>query len=208
LIEDLRAGHVAYIDGGRGACNTTYVDNLIDAMFLGLENDAALNQVFLITDGERITWGDFIRAHVALLASPPEIKDITRAEIEASRGKKSGMVMGSVKAMARVARSKPFREMLLQIPLTEAAMKKAWNWVGSMPPEKREKMRARFGVKRAPAKSANAKFIPDEVTEATQSTTVFFSIEKARKMLGYQPRVQFADGMKRVEQWLRYAAYL
>jgi nucleoside-diphosphate-sugar epimerase len=177
-------------------------------MLLGLENDEALNQVFLITDGERITWGDFIRAHVALFASPPEVKDITRAEIEASRGKKSGMVMGSVKAMARVARSKPFREMLLQIPLTEAAMKKAWNWVGSMPPEKRERMRARFGVKRATANPANGKFIPDEVTEATQSTTVFFSVEKAKKMLGYQPRVQFADGMKRVEQWLRYAAYL
>jgi nucleoside-diphosphate-sugar epimerase len=207
LIDDLRAGHVAFIDAGRGACNTTYVDNLIDAMFLGLENDAALNQVFLITDGEHITWGDFIRAHVALLASP-EVKDITRAEIEASRGKRHGMLVGSVKAMARVARSKPFREMLLQIPLTEAAMKKAWNWVGSMPPERREKMRARFGVKRAAPRSTNGKFIPDEVTEATQSTTVFFSIEKARKMLGYQPRVQFAEGMKRVEQWLRYAAYL
>ena len=85
-------------------------------MLLGVENDAALNQVFLITDGERITWGDFIRAHVALLAAPPEVQEMTRAEIEASRGKKSGMVMGSVKAMARVARSKPFREMLLQIP--------------------------------------------------------------------------------------------
>jgi nucleoside-diphosphate-sugar epimerase len=69
-------------------------------------------------------------------------------------------------------------------------------------------MRARFGVKRATANPANGKFIPDEVTEATQSTTVFFGIEKARKMLGYHPRVQFADGMKRVEQWLRYAAYL
>jgi nucleoside-diphosphate-sugar epimerase len=46
------------------------------------------------------------------------------------------------------------------------------------------------------------------VTEATQSTTVFFSIEKARKVLGYEPRVQFAEGMRRVEQWLRYAAYL
>jgi len=27
-------------------------------------------------------------------------------------------------------------------------------------------------------------------------------------MLGYEPRVRFAEGMKLVEQWLRYAAYL
>jgi hypothetical protein len=138
----------------------------------------------------------------------PEVGEISRAEIEASRGGSSGLLLGSMKAAARVARSKEFRQMLMQIPLTEAAVKKAWNWVGSLPPEKRERLRARLGVRRAAAKSANAKFIPDAVTEATQSTTVFFSIEKARKLLGYEPRVRFADGMKRVEQWLRYAAYL
>ena len=208
LIEDLRAGHVAFIDGGSGACNTTYVDNLIDAMTASLENDAALNNAFLITDGERITWGDFIRAHMGLIEALPEVKEISRAEIAASRGKPSGMLLGSVKATARVARSKPFREMLLQIPITEAAMKRAWNWVGSLSPEKRERLRSRFGVRRAPAATANARFIPDEVTEATQSATVFFSIEKARKLLNYEPRIKFAAGMKLVEQWLRYAAYI
>jgi len=208
LMDDLREGRVAFIEGGHGACNTTYVDNLIDAMVLGLENDRALNQAFFITDGERVSWGDFIRAHMALMEPTPEVGEISRAEIEASRGRSSGLLLGSMKAAARVARSKEFRQMLMQIPLTEAAVKKAWNWVGSLPPEKRERLRARLGVRRAAAKSANAKFIPDAVTEATQSTTVFFSIEKARKLLGYEPRVRFADGMKLVEQWLRYAAYL
>jgi len=37
---------------------------------------------------------------------------------------------------------------------------------------------------------------------------VFFSIEKARQTLGYEPRTRFADGMKLVEQWLRYANYV
>jgi nucleoside-diphosphate-sugar epimerase len=184
------------------------VDNLIDAMILGVENDRALNQAFFITDGERVSWGDFIRAHMALLEPPPEVKEISRAEIEASRGRSSGLLLGSMKATARVARSKEFRQMLMEIPLTEAAMKKAWNWISSLPPEKRERLRARLGVRRAAPKSTNGKFIPDAVTEATQSTTVFFSIEKARKLLGYEPCVRFADGMKLVEQWLRYAAYL
>jgi nucleoside-diphosphate-sugar epimerase len=208
LMDDLRAGRVAFLEGGNGACNTTYVDNLIDAMILGLENDRALNQAFFITDGERVTWGDFIRAHMALLEPPPEVKEISRAEIEASRGRSSGLLLGSMKATARVARSKEFRQMLMEIPLTEAAMKKAWNWISSLPPEKRERLRARLGVRRAAPKSAKGKFIPDAVTEATQSTTVFFSIEKARTLLGYEPCVRFADGMKMVEQWLRYAAYL
>jgi len=208
LMDDLRAGHVALIDGGRGACNTTYVDNLIDAMVLGLENERALNQALFITDGERVSWGEFIRAHMALMEPAPEVQEISRAEIEASRGRRSGMLLGSVKAFARVTRSKEFRQMLMQIPLTEAGMKKAWNWIGSLPAEKRERLRAHLGVRRAPARSANARFVPDEVTAATQSATVFFGIEKARRVLGYEPRVRFAEGMKLVEQWLRYAAYL
>jgi nucleoside-diphosphate-sugar epimerase len=208
LMDDLRAGRVAFIEGGHGACNTTYVDNLIDAMVLGLENDRALNQAFFITDGERVSWGDFIRAHMALMEPAPEVGEISRAEIEASRGRRLGLLRGSIKATARVARSKEFRQMLMQIPLTEVVVKKAWNWFSSLPPEKRERLRTRWGVRRPVANSAPAKFIPDAETEATQSTTVWFSIEKARKVLGYEPRVHFADGMKLVEQWLRYAAYL
>jgi nucleoside-diphosphate-sugar epimerase len=208
LMDDLRARRVTFIEGGHGACNTTYVDNLIDSMMLGLENDRALNQAFFITDGERVSWGDFIRAHMALMEPAPEVGEISRAEIEASRGRRLGLLRSSMKATAQVARSKEFRQMLMQIPLTEVAVKKAWNWLSSLPPEKRERLRTRWGVRRPTANSVPTKFIPDAVTEATQSTTVWFSIEKARKVLGYEPRVHFADGMKLVEQWLRYAAYL
>ena len=208
LMDDLSDGHVAFIEGGHGACNTTYVDNLIDAIMLGLENDRAVNQAFFITDGERVSWGDFIRAHMALMQPSPVVEEISRAEIKARRGSDSGLLLGSMKAAARVVRSKEFRRMLMQIPLTEAAMKKVWNWVGSLPPDKRERLRARWGVPRTAGKAAHEKYIPDEVTEATQSTTVFFSIEKARRVLGYEPRIRFAEGMKLVEQWLRYAAYL
>ncbi len=35
-----------------------------------------------------------------------------------------------------------------------------------------------------------------------------FSIEKARRELGYQPRLSLGEGMKRTEQWLRETEYL
>ena len=56
--------------GGRGACNTTYVDNLIDAMVLGLENDRALNQAFFITDGERVSCQHSSHFHLAAISPP------------------------------------------------------------------------------------------------------------------------------------------
>ena len=208
LIDDLRAGKVAFIDGGRGACNTTYVDNLIDAMFLSIENDGALNETFTITDGDRVTWGDFIRAHVAMMHLSPQVGDVSREEIQAAQKKDAGLLMGSLKATARVARSKEFRQMLMQIPATQAILKKAWNWASSLPSEKRELLRAQFGAKRPSSAKENGRYIPDPVTVATQSTSVFFSIDKARRVLGYEPNIKFADGIRLVEQWLQYAAYL
>jgi len=35
-----------------------------------------------------------------------------------------------------------------------------------------------------------------------------FSIEKARRELGYQPRFSLKEGMKLTEQWLREEGYL
>jgi len=207
-MDDLRTRRVAYIDDGRGACNTTHVDNLIDAMFLTMENGRALNQVFFITDGETITWGDFIRAHARMINPELIIGGVSREEIDRALPKTVGMLAGSIKATARVARSKEFRHILMQIPATEAVMKRAWGWVTSLPPEKRDRLRARFGVQRPPAAHKNGKYIPDPVTVATQSTTVFFSIAKARRELGYEPRIKFREGMQMVEQWLRYSAYL
>jgi nucleoside-diphosphate-sugar epimerase len=35
-----------------------------------------------------------------------------------------------------------------------------------------------------------------------------FSVAKAQRLLGYAPRVDFAEGMRRTEAWLRAAGWL
>ena len=52
---------------------------------------------------------------------------------------------------------------------------------------------------------------PPKITrEAVRFLTrqAHFSIEKARRELGYQPRFSLEEGMKLTEQWLREAGYL
>jgi nucleoside-diphosphate-sugar epimerase len=205
LIPDLRDGRIVLIDGGSGACNTTFVDNLIDAIFLSLENDRANGQVFFITDGEQVTWGDFIRVHARMMGLDAALPEISSTQVHEYYGRRAGMVIGSIKAAGSMVRSKEFRKLLLQIPVCERALKSAWQWLESLPEEKRQRIRGRVGVPRAKAALSGPTLIPDEVTFKTQTGSVFFSINKARELLGYSPRINFREGMLRVEQWLRFA---
>jgi nucleoside-diphosphate-sugar epimerase len=207
LVQNLRQNSVSLIDGGRGACNTTYVDNLIDAVFLALDNDAASGQTFFITDGETITWGDFIHAHVAMLGGAP-LPEISSEQVRAYHGRQPGVLAGSLKATAQVLRSKPFREMLLQIPLTQRLLSGAWQWLESLSENRRRQVRSHLGVRRPDNPASSESPMPDLVDFATQTGTVFFSIERAREVLGYSPHVSFRHGIAKVEQWLRHANYV
>ena len=210
LIQDLRSGNTGLIDHGSGACNTTYVDNLADAVFLAIANDSAVGQTFYITDGERITWGDFIGAHVKMLDKKPVLHEFRKEDILAYYRKRSGLIWGSIQQAGRVLRSRELRLLLRRIPACERVQTAVWGWMQSQPEERRERIRERFGAQKDEEFSSNGNYnwIPDETTIATQTGTVFFSVNKAQKILGYRPRISFSRGIGLVEQWLRFANYL
>jgi nucleoside-diphosphate-sugar epimerase len=209
LIADLREHRVALIDGGRGACNTTYIDNLVDAVFASIENDQAVGNTFFITDGETIIWGDFVRAHMEMLGCKEELPQLSKQQALAYYRDRPGVVAGSLKAAGRILRSGELRQLLLQIPVAERTLSALWGRMQSLSETKQQSIRSRVGVlPKSLAPSKNGRFIPDEVTVATQTGTVFFSIDKAKRVLNYRPRILFAQGTALVEQWLRFANYL
>ncbi len=208
LVQGLRQNTVALIDEGRGACNTTYVDNLIDAIFLSVDNDASSGETFFITDGEAITWGDFIRAHLNMLGRREPLPDVSGEQVLAYYKQQPGLLIGSIKAAAHVLRSRQFRDLLLQIPLTQRALSGAWRWLESLREDRRELVRSHLGVSRPVSVARITGPIPDQVDFATQTGAVFFRIDKARKVLGYEPRVMFREGIALVEQWMRHANYI
>lgn len=62
LAERLRKRDVVYIAWGKYALNTTYVGNLVDAIFLAAESPQAIGEVFNITDGEFVSKRQFFEA--------------------------------------------------------------------------------------------------------------------------------------------------
>jgi nucleoside-diphosphate-sugar epimerase len=62
LADRLRKRDFTYIARGKYALNTTYVGNLVDAIFLAADSPKAVGEVFNVTDGEFVTKRRFFEA--------------------------------------------------------------------------------------------------------------------------------------------------
>lgn len=147
LIENLRTGAVRYPGAkGQRALNTIFVRNLVDAVFLAVQNERAVGQIYNLTDGETVSKRRFIE---------------------------------------KIADAMGLPHPHLMPPLWLA-------WVVTWCVEKLAKLR---GAKEAPKFNfTRLKFL---------GLNLDFSIEKARRELGYGPRTSFDDAMYETLAWYK-----
>jgi nucleoside-diphosphate-sugar epimerase len=147
LAENLRAGRVRYIgDPDKALMNTIHVANLVDAVFLAVDNPKAVGQIYNLTDGERVTKRKFFSTIAQGLGTPPPGRPVP---------------LFLAKLAARIVEGRARRR----------------------------------GKKEAP-----------RVTQARiklLGLNLDFSIEKARRELGYSPKVTFDQGMKETLEWFK-----
>ena len=78
LLERLHQGKVKYIGSGEQKLNNTYVGNLIDAVFLALEKQDVLGEVFNVTDGRLVSKREFISTVAEMAGLPAPTKRVPR----------------------------------------------------------------------------------------------------------------------------------
>lgn len=210
LIQALGHGTGILIDGGTGVCNTTFVDNLVDSIFLSIERQEAIGESLFVTDGEHVTWADFIGAHAAMITPRPILANISSAEIIEQYKSRPGLWRSSWIELRRLLYSREFRGMAKQIPLFDSLFQRLWYYFQSLTEQQRERLRMRIEGSKSSKQNTriHRQSNPDLDTLAIQTGTVLFSIDKARRILGYEPRVRFSEGMRLTERWLRFANYL
>ena len=147
LIEKLHDGSLKLIGSGERLLNNIYVDNLVDAILLAMDNDEAVGEAFNLRDRRLVTRREFIGAICEYFDRP--------------------MPRSIPEGVAKVA---------------------VW------PMESFARLR---GSQTAPLLTqARIKFMTKNLD---------FSIEKAERVLGYDPKVDFREGM---QQALEAAAEL
>jgi predicted dehydrogenase/nucleoside-diphosphate-sugar epimerase len=75
-LEALEAGRLILSGSADTPANTVYVDNLVEAILLGLRHaEANAGEVFTIGDGDQITWGEFFGFFADALNRPLRYED-------------------------------------------------------------------------------------------------------------------------------------
>jgi nucleoside-diphosphate-sugar epimerase len=144
LVDNLKTKRVRYLGTPEKAINTTYVGNLVDAIFLAIEKPIAVGQVYNINDDELVS---------------------------------------KRRLMESIADLGGFDRPTKVVPLGIA---RALAWV-------LERSFRLFGAKRPPLLTqARIKFL---------GLNLGFSVEKAKRELGYRPRVQFEEGIEEAMAW-------
>jgi 2-alkyl-3-oxoalkanoate reductase len=76
ILERLRVGGFKFLGTGETLLNNTYVGNLTDAIFLALEQDETVGEIYNITDGNLVTKREFISSIATLGGYPVPTKNV------------------------------------------------------------------------------------------------------------------------------------
>ena len=211
-VKAIRQRKMALIEGGAGVCNALYVDNLVEAMLLAAEEPRARGEVFHISDRSPVTWKEFINGHArALGGSYLPLPEVTVGELAAARRESNHDTPSSLQQMAAIIRDPHFRQMLRSIRPIEYCLQLGLGTVRALLPDEtrrawREKLLSED--RNGDSQSAGAKPIAPLFSQGQidlYTTKVVFSVQKARQMLNYDPKIDFGRGMELTSAWIKWA---
>lgn len=209
-VEQIRQGTVL-AEGGVGALNPIYIDNLVDAILLALNDPAADGEVFLAVDDDEVTWNRYYAALGDVVGDHPPVKEMSWREIRVRE--KAWYLRDSVVPPARLVAYLFTSADLRQRAFSEI---KETPWARAMYRSLPEGMQdAAVGLfspddEAGPSPSASdadpdPKYeMPTRNVLRMQSATGTLSNRKLKDVLGWEPRVSFPEAMDLISEWMEY----
>jgi 2-alkyl-3-oxoalkanoate reductase len=189
FADELLTGKAYVVNQGRGVCNCIYVDNLAHAIHRALTIPAADRERFLVSDAEEVSWREFYRPIAeAFGIEVDRIRSVHwdgRDLAEADR-------LSSIRESPYVKRLRPIVPGRVRRTLSRALE----GWVD-------------YGAVDSPwALPTDPHPVQPSLERALlHSCSYKLPIDKATRLLGFQPPVSFHEGMARSVSWLEFAGY-
>ena len=179
----LRTGKLVLPASRIGSLRPIYVDDVVDAMLLAAECEAAVGERILLGGPDTVTWQEYYQAYDDALGTDSLVLMEDSALAEA-------MGHGAA-ATARRYKANPRR--MLEIP----AVRKTYDAV--------RRLTGQGMWDRVKDNLPEPWHYPDENLLRLYRAQGVPRIDKARSVLGFEPRYSFADGMVLTAAWLRWA---
>jgi len=178
----MRLGRIVLPDGGQGLCNGIYIDDLVDAMLLAAEKNAAVGERFLISDEEPVPWRAFFGAYEQILGKPGVVlKPIEEVET----------LVGSAKGVRSLKRLWANPRQIAQ-----------WRPVRALYHFLKRRV-SRDALEKIKGKAPPARYTPNPEFLKVYTCNTRACIDKAKNLLGYQPRFGFERGMRLTGEFIK-----
>jgi nucleoside-diphosphate-sugar epimerase len=221
-LRQLQSGRMPLIDGGEGVANAVYVDDLVSAMLLAATRDGVVGEAFLVSGPESESWRAFYSRFEAMLDGPPggRLQAQTAAEARAAWRRRFRRAPSLVAVLAsRWAGDGELRTAVL----ASRELERARAWASALPEWAQAFLKARaraFRDSRQARRQESGRAAPDSAARDAGVMPVhvlppkaveFFAartrvrIDKARRLLGYEPAFSLDRGMRLTEAWARWA---
>jgi len=213
VIQAMKTGLIPLVDGGGGLANPVYIDDLADAMLLAATRDEAVGEAFLIASGERVTWRDFYGRYEAMLGMDATI-DMSQAEAKALYARSQvrrpwlaadllTLLREDVALRRRLFKTRELATVARLLGPARRPLASLFRPRGNQ----RINGLAKSGTGTTEQVGRRPQPVhPKQVDFLAAKTDV--SIEKARRLIGYQPGFDLDAGMSLTESWARWAGLL
>jgi len=210
----LRSHRMILVDGGEGLANAVYVDDLVSAMLLAAVRDGVVGEALLVSGPEPVPWRELYQRFAAMHGEDPERRLVTMSAAEALafwKREQKTVPRFHRELLATVGGNTPVRERLLRTRELAALRELA---SATLPERWQESIKARMGARRSTAAPPDDGATALPIAPLTPELVAFFAartrvkIDKARRLLGWEPAFSLERGMELTEQWARWANLL
>jgi nucleoside-diphosphate-sugar epimerase len=187
----LLAGEAYLVNQGRGICNSIYVDNLVQAIYLATRAPLADGQAFLVGDAETLSWADLYTPVAAALGfdlhEVPNLEYVKPPRLNWNSLIRAVRTSGTARSVSTLI-PKRLRRALRAALIQEAPPPSPW-------------------ADRAQSAA------PRPIAQATLEMALLYRCAyklphtKAQQVLGYEPIVPFAEACRRTLGWLEFSGY-
>lgn len=188
-----RKNQFCWIENGIGQANYIYIENLLDAMLLASRCEEAHGQRFIVNDGA-VSWKQFLSGWLASEFS--KIPVMTIKEIKAQH-RRQQLSLGKV--IKEVMQNPANRQIMLRNPLIAGLKQIAKSF------SKQETL-AMFYEDLKPSFDGENSFEntlpPLWLIDLFGPTKTAFCADKAKRVLGWAPKISLEEGQKLTQDWL------